>query len=77
MAVIWEKFKWAFTHGAWFVAGLVLLIDPKHIDAFIQKHPDWSGFILGLWTLVLAWANKTRPDAAAAQRMQSKGSSAK
>jgi hypothetical protein len=61
MNAIWDKFKWVLTHLAWFIAGLILIIDPKHIDTIIHNHPDWSGIILAIWTLLLSWANKTRP----------------
>lgn len=60
MQPIWDKFKWAITHGAWFIGGIILLIDPKHIDEFAAAHPQWSGLILAGWTALVAWANKPK-----------------
>lgn len=58
---IWDKFKWALTHGSWLIAGIIALIDPNHIDEFAHDHPAWSSLILAAWAALLAWANKPRP----------------
>lgn len=63
MGQIWEKFKWLWTHVLWWLAGLILLIDPRHIDELASQHPKWGAAILALWGALLAWANKPRPAA--------------
>jgi hypothetical protein len=60
MSAIWERFKWVITHALWFIAGLILLIDPRHIDQVAEKHPAWSAVILAAWAILLAWATKQR-----------------
>lgn len=60
MSEIWDKFKWVLTHLAWFVAGIILLIDPKHIDEFAAQHAQWSALILAIWTALVGWASKPR-----------------
>ena len=60
-ATILQKCKWMLTHVAWLVAGLILIIDPKHIDEIALKHPQWSAFILALWTAAVAWATRAKP----------------
>lgn len=60
MSEIWGKFKWVLTHLAWFVAGIILLIDPKHIDEFAAQHSKWSALILAIWTALVGWASKPR-----------------
>lgn len=61
MNELWEKFKWLGTNILWLIAGLVLLIDPSHIDKIVAAHPKWAGAILFLWTALLSWAQKTKP----------------
>lgn len=61
MNQIWDKFKWALTHVSWVLAGLILLIDPKHIDEIAASHPKVSALILVVWGALVAWANKPRP----------------
>ena len=61
MNTLMDKIKWAITHAAWLIAGLIVAIDPKHIDKFAESHPQWSGLILALWALISGWANKPKP----------------
>lgn len=63
MNAIWDRFKWLLTHVSWVIAGLIALIDPKHIDELAKNHPAWSALILLVWGALLAWANKTKPPA--------------
>lgn len=69
MRELWEKSKWLLTHVMGFVVGIIVMIDPKHIDGIIEKHPQWSGAILALWTTLVSWANKPR----AAKSQQGQG----
>lgn len=61
MSQFWDKFKWMGTSLAGLIAGLILFIDPSHIDQLVAAHPKWSGLILFLWTTLVSWANKTKP----------------
>lgn len=56
-----EKLKSWWPHLVWMLAGLVLLINPAHIDKIAAAHPGWDGIILAVWAAVLAWALKIRP----------------
>lgn len=53
------KSFWAYVVA--FLAGLILWIDPSHIDKLIADHPKWAGVILFLWTAILSWAQKRKP----------------
>ena len=65
---ILEKFRWLWTHFAWLLIVLVLVINPKHVEEFAHAHEAWSTIILGAWTLVYAWALKNKP--AGAQQLK-------
>lgn len=56
-----EKFKWLYTHVAWFLAAIIVLIDPKHIYEWAHQHEVWGGVIAAVFTALLAWAHKNRP----------------
>lgn len=60
MSYLWDRFKWLLTHGVWFIAGIILLIDPKHIDDIAAQHPKWAALILAVWAAILGWASKPR-----------------
>lgn len=60
MSAIWNRFKWVLTHLLWIIAGLIALIDPKHIDELALRNPAWSGVILFVWGILVAWANKPK-----------------
>lgn len=57
---VWGKFKWAFGHLSWLLAGLVVIINPDQIDKLAANHPHYSELILALWGMLMLWANKPR-----------------
>ena len=54
------KYRWVVTYVPWFVAAVVLMIDPRHIDELAVRHRDWTGIITAVWTALVAWANRTK-----------------
>lgn len=60
MSNLWARIKAAWPNLLWMLAGLVLLVNPSHIDSFISAHPKWSGILLAVWTALLTWAQKLR-----------------
>lgn len=63
MNALMEKLKSWWPHVVWMIAGLILLINPAHIDKIAAAHPGWDGIILAVWAAILAWALKIRPTA--------------
>lgn len=60
MTSLWEKFRWVWTNALWFLAGIILLIDPQHIYEWAHKHELWGGVITALFAVLVAWASKHR-----------------
>ena len=58
MTNLWDQVKWLWTHAVWFIAAIILLIDPQHIFEFAHRHEGWSALILAIWAAVAAWAAK-------------------
>ena len=56
-----EKIKNAWAHIAWFVAAVVVLIDPSHVYEWAHRHEGWSALLIAIWTALLAWAQKNKP----------------
>ena len=49
---------WSFiAHG---VAGLIVLVNPKDIQAIAANHPKTSVAIMMLWGYLLAWAKSPK-----------------
>lgn len=55
-----DKYKSVVANLLSVLAGLIVAIDPKHIDKFAEAHPQWSGLIIAAWAAVIWWANKTK-----------------
>jgi hypothetical protein len=55
------KISATWSNLLWFLAAIIVLIDPRHVYEFAKAHQPWSELIVALWTLALNWANKTRP----------------
>jgi hypothetical protein len=55
-----DRLRWAWTHLAWFVAAIIVMIDPNKIFEWAHKHEVWGGLIAAAFTALLAWAAKQR-----------------
>ena len=60
MTTLLDTFKRLWTHLLWFLAAMVLLVDPRHIFEWAHRHELWGGVITALWAILLAWAGKQR-----------------
>ena len=62
MSRLLEWLRWAWGHILWFIAALVVLVDPRHIFELAERHKTWSALIVALWTMLVTWASKQRGD---------------
>ena len=55
-----DKFRWVWTHLAWLVAAIVIMVDPRHVYEWAHQHQPWSEILVAIWALLLAWAQKQK-----------------
>jgi hypothetical protein len=59
---ILDFFKKSWSHLLWFIAAIVLMVDPKHVYEWAHQHEAFGGIIAAIFTFILAWAGRHRPD---------------